>query len=94
MKFSTQSSSYEYKYSTLSIDHLKELQNDIDKLNDEGKLSEHETYRKYLSTKKFKIPENFPQARSLVILAISTKLAYVNFLLDGKIHDIMIPPNY
>lgn len=94
MKFSTQSSSYEYKYSTLSINHLKELQNDIDKLDDEGKLSEHGTYREYLSNRKFKIPENFPQARSLVILAISTKLAYVNFLLDGKIHDIMIPPNY
>ncbi|MFX1412096.1 MAG: 4Fe-4S double cluster binding domain-containing protein, partial [Promethearchaeota archaeon] len=48
----------------------------------------------YLSTREFKISEKLPQARSLIILAISTKLAYVNFLLDGKIYDIMIPPNY
>lgn len=94
MKFSNQLSTYFYKYKTLSIDHLKEMQNDIDKLFSDGKLSEHKTYRNYLSNKRFEIPENFPQAKSLVILAIFTKLAHVNFELDGKIHDIMIPPNY
>lgn len=94
MKFSTKLSDYEYKYSTLSVDHLEELQNDFDKLNSAGKLSDHATYRGYLNNKIFKIPDKLPQARSLVILAISTKLAYVNFHLDGKIFDIMIPPNY
>ena len=84
MKFSTKLSDYEYKYSTLSVDHLKELQNDFDKLNSVGKLSDHATYRGYLKNKIFKIPDKLPQARSLVILAISTKLAY----------DIIIPPNY
>ncbi|MHA2006133.1 MAG: 4Fe-4S double cluster binding domain-containing protein [Promethearchaeota archaeon] len=94
MKFSNQISTYSYKYKTLSIDHLIELQNDIDKLFNTGKLSEHKTYRHYLSNKKFEVPENFPQARSLVILAISSKLAKVNFKMDGTIHDIIIPPNY
>lgn len=94
MKFSTKISDYEYKYSTLSINHLEELQNDFNKLNSAGKLSDHATYRSYLNNKIFKIPDKLPQARSLVILAISTKLGYVNFQLDGKIYDIMIPPNY
>ncbi|MBY8989521.1 MAG: hypothetical protein KGD58_02105 [Candidatus Lokiarchaeota archaeon] len=94
MRFSTKVSDYEYKYSTLSVDHLEELQNDFDKLDSAGKLSDHATYRGYLKNKIFKIPNKLPQARSLVILAISTKLGYVNFQLDGKIYDIPIPPNY
>lgn len=94
MKFSTKLSDYEYKYSTLSVDHLEELQNDFNKLDTKGKLSDNATFRSYLNTKKFKIPDKLPQAKSLVILAISTKLGYVNFHLNGKIYDIPIPPNY
>ena len=83
-----------YKYKTISIKHFRELQSDIDRLYREGKLSENETYRKYLSTKKFKIPEEFPSAKFVIILAIFSKLGLVNFYLDGKKHEIMIPPNY
>jgi len=94
MKFSTKLSDYEYKYSTLSVDHLEELQNDFNELDITGKLSDNATYRSYLKIKKFQLPEKLPQAKSLVILAISTKLGHVNFHLEGKIHGIMIPPNY
>lgn len=94
MKFSNHLATYYYKYKTLSVDHLKDLQNDIDKLLNAGILSDHKTYRKYLGNVNFSIPENFPQAKSLVILAISTKLAYVNFYIDGNSYEIMIPPNY
>lgn len=62
MKFSTKISDYEYKYSTLSINHLEELQNDFNKLNSAGKLSDHATYRSYLNNKIFKIPDKLPQA--------------------------------
>ncbi|MFX1425374.1 MAG: 4Fe-4S double cluster binding domain-containing protein [Promethearchaeota archaeon] len=94
MKFSTKISDYEYKYSTLSVGYLNELQNDFDKLDSAGKLSDDATYRSYLSNKKFQIPAKLPNAKSLVILAISTKLAHVNFHLEGNIYDIVIPPNY
>jgi len=85
---------FEYKYRTISVEHLGELQEDIDKLRREGKLSDNEVYRSYIDTKKFEIPENFPNAKSIIILAIFSKLALVNFHLDGKGHEIMIPPNY
>lgn len=85
---------FEYKYRTISVDHLKELQEDIDKLRREGKLSNNEVYRSYIDSKKFEIPENLPNAKSIIILAIFSKLALVNFHLDGKNHEIMIPPNY
>ncbi|MBY8984929.1 MAG: epoxyqueuosine reductase [Candidatus Lokiarchaeota archaeon] len=84
----------DYKYKTLSIEHLSELQEDIDKLRREGKLSDNETYRSYIDTKQFKVPESLPDAKSIVILAILSKLALVNFHLDDKKYEVMIPPNY
>ncbi len=85
---------FEYKYKTISVKHLNELQEDIDKLYREGKLSDNETYRSYLSNKKFKIPESLPDAKSIIVIAIFTKLGVVNFHLDGKRHEIMVPPQY
>jgi len=85
---------FKYKYKIVSVDHFKDLKEDIDKLYRENKLSDNETYRKYLSTKKFEIPEDFPNATSLIVMAIFTRLVRVNFLLDGKKYEIMIPPQY
>ena len=85
---------FEYKYKTISVNHFKQLQEDINQLNREGKLSDNETYRKYLSTKKFEIPETLPNAKYIIILAIFTNLVEVRFQLDGKSHELMIPPQY
>lgn len=85
---------FEYKYRTISVEHLGELQEDIDKLRRVGKLSDNEVYRSYIDTKKFEIPETLPNAKSIIILAIFSKLGLVNFHLDGKNYEIMIPPNY
>ncbi|MFX1418952.1 MAG: 4Fe-4S double cluster binding domain-containing protein [Promethearchaeota archaeon] len=85
---------FEYKYRTISVKHLEELQEDIDKLRREGKLSDNEVYRSYIDSKKFEIPENFPSAKSIIILAIFGKLGLVNFNLNGKKHEVMVPPNY
>ena len=83
-----------YKYKTISVVHLNELQEDIDKLRYGGKLSDNEIYRSYIDTKKFEIPENIPNAKSIIIIAVFGKLGLVNFNLDGKKHEAMIPPNY
>ena len=76
---------FTYKYKTVSIDHIKELQEDIDKLRYAGKLSDNEIYRGYIDTRGFEIPENLPNAKSMIILAIFTKLALIDFHLDFKI---------
>jgi epoxyqueuosine reductase len=88
------STDFVYKFKTLSVDHLRELQEDIDKLKREGKLSNHKIYRGYLSDKKFEIPKNLPSARSLIVIAIFTKLMLVNFHANGRRHEVMIPPQY
>lgn len=85
---------FEYKYRTISVEHLEELQEDINKLRREGKLSDNEVYRSYIDSKKFEIPESLPNAKSIIILAIFRRLGLVNFQLNGIKHEIMIPPNY
>ena len=85
---------FEYKYRTLSVDHLEELQEDIDKLRRAGILSDNEVYRSYIDSKKFEIPESFPNAKSIIILAIFSKLGIVNFHLNSNKYEVMIPPNY
>lgn len=84
----------EYKYKTISIKHLAELQEDVDKLRREGKLSNNVIYRSYIDTKKFEVPETLPDAKSIIILAILSKMALVNFHHDNKMYEVMIPPNY
>ncbi|HEC37777.1 MAG TPA: hypothetical protein ENI29_06040 [bacterium] len=88
------SPNFNYKYKTISVKHLDELQEDVNKLIREGKLSDNEIYRSYLSEKKFGIPETIPNAKSLIVMAIFTKLAYITFNSEGKKHKFMIPPQY
>lgn len=85
---------FKYRYKTVSIDHLDELQEDIDKLRRAGKLSDNKTYRSYIDSKKFEIPETLPNAKSIIIIAISAKPALVDFHLNGKKYEVIIPPNY
>ncbi len=83
-----------YKYKTMSVAHFKELQEDIDGLRNKGKLSRHKIYRSYIDELKFEIPDNFPTAKSIVIISKFTRLMYVNFHLNGKTYEVMIPPQY
>ncbi len=94
IEFSGTNIIFNYKYKTVSVDHLDEMQEDIDKLRREGKLSNNETYRSYIDSKKFEIPETLPNAKSIIIIAIFSKPALVNFHLNGKKHEVIIPPNY
>jgi epoxyqueuosine reductase len=83
-----------YKYSTLSTVHLEELQYDIDRLRNEGKLSDNKTYRGYIEPKKFKTPENLPNAQSLIIMATPNRPMQVKFHLNGETHQVTLPPQY
>ncbi len=82
------------KYSILNIKHLQTLQNEIDILYKEGKISQHETLQYYIGNFKFQLPDNFPEAKSIIVLALEKKLALVNFLYNGEKYEIMVPPNY
>jgi epoxyqueuosine reductase len=83
-----------FAYSNISVCHFDELLADIEKLDREGKLSDHTIYRQYLEHVKYRLPEGFPDAQSVIVLAVFTKPMLVDFCYRGKKHEIMVPPQY
>jgi epoxyqueuosine reductase len=83
-----------FKYRTVSVEHLGELQEDIDVLLRDGKLSDNETFRGYIEHMGFSLPESFTDAKSIIVLALFTPLALADFHYNGIRHEIMIPPQY
>lgn len=83
-----------YKYRTISIDHFNELQNDIDMLKGADRLSTNKTYRSYIDKLRFEIPDQFPGARSVIVVAIFTRLMYATFHLKDQQYEVMVPPQY
>jgi len=83
-----------YRFGRMSVERFKDLQKDIDELRRAGKLSRNPVYRSYIDAKKFEIPKGFPQAKSVLIVACHTPMARVGFFLEGRRHEIVIPPQY
>lgn len=92
--FQNEITTYYYKYKTLSVTHLDELQEDINRLRRENKLSTNKTYQGYLDELKFALPEDFPDARSIIIVAVFDKPMRTHFNYNGKMYQVIIPPGY
>ncbi|MGB8951365.1 MAG: 4Fe-4S double cluster binding domain-containing protein [Candidatus Aminicenantales bacterium] len=83
-----------HKFKTMSVAHFKDLQEDIDKLRQHHKLSRNKIYRSYIDRLKFEIPETFPKAHSIIVMAVFTRAMFVKFHLTGKTYDTMLSPQY
>lgn len=83
-----------YRYRTLSLDHFAELRQDIETLKANGQLSDNPTFRSYIDNKTFPVPEDFPEAKSVIVLAVYTPLMRVNFTDKGMTEEILVPPQY
>ncbi|UCG60740.1 MAG: hypothetical protein JSV52_10430 [Candidatus Zixiibacteriota bacterium] len=81
-----------YKYKVVSVEHLKDLQAFMNELDRKGKLIDNERYRRCLNPERFTLPENFPDAKFIIIIAHFSPLMLVNFLLNGKKYEVMVPP--
>jgi epoxyqueuosine reductase len=89
----TKTPPFSFKYRTLSMSHLGEVQEWYEKLTREKKISENATYRSYLKF-SFKAPEKMPQARSIVMVAYQLRLSSITCYLDGKKYVLLIPSGY
>lgn len=83
---------FTYKYKTVAVEHLKELKEDIDELDRQGQLSHNERYRGYLSPSRFILPQAFPDAKFIIIIARFSPLMLVDFHLHGEKYEVMLPP--
>jgi len=84
-----------YKYRTISIKHLEELKEDFQILDSKGKVSKNPVFRRYIEQQRpHKLPESFPGAKSIVVMAVFTPLMTANFHYQGAVHEIMVPHYY
>ncbi len=83
-----------YRHKTFSVEHLPEMQEWMDGLIRAGKLSDNEIFQSYIREKKFKVPDDFPEAESIIVLAVFTRMMRVDFHLGGRAHELIIPPQY
>ena len=80
------------KQKTVSIRHLPELKEDIEKLQRQGLLDKHlaEAYLQF----NYDVTAALPGAKSIIIVTIPQKLTRTVFNWQGKMYRCDIPPTY
>jgi len=83
-----------YQFKVVSVDRLAELQQDINRLKQKKLLSTNKVFQSYIEKREFTIPDDLPEARSLIVVAVYTPMMRVRFHTRGKAHDVIIPSQY
>ncbi len=83
-----------YRYKTLPVSRFRELQAEYDKSLASPLYSRAKAFRDQVAKLSFKIPADFPTAKSAIVVAAFTKSMYVRFTLDGAQFRLLVPPQY
>jgi len=82
-----------YKGRIVSIQHLDDLQEEIESHYRQGFFDE-EFYQESLTSFTFSPPDSLPEARSLIVVAIPQPQTRVTFTWNGETLPLIIPPTY
>lgn len=82
-----------YRGKIVSIEHLRELQDEIEGRHKNGELDK-EISQRYLQGFNFKVPDSLSDAKSILIVAAPQPQVQVSFNANGKILPVLIPPTY
>ena len=83
-----------YKYRILPIGRFPALQKEFDAARNNSQLGRNKMYLDQIAPLNFKVPGDFPNAKSVVVVAAYSKNMVSNFWLDGNSYRIMIPFQY
>ncbi len=78
---------------TISVDHLNGLRDDIDALRKDG-LFDPEFYDDNLPWFDFRVPDDLPNASTIVIVAKPKPMLSVTFRWNGRAIPLFVPPAY
>jgi epoxyqueuosine reductase len=81
------------KFRTISIHHLKELQDELQRWRREEVIAEAFFQQNY-GDFRFQIPDEIPDTQSMVIIAVPQKIYPLVFLNHGRRYETLIPPTY
>jgi len=79
---------------TVSVRHIPELKDWMERLDRAGKLSANRTWRRYIGSFQYELPKALPDARSLIVMATPLKIAKIIFNTAGRKHAVLIPSGY
>jgi epoxyqueuosine reductase len=82
-----------YKGRVVAIQHLGDLQEEIEGRYRQGLLDE-EFYQEWLTGFAFSPPDSLPEARSMIVVAVPQPQTGVTFIWDGEPLRFIIPPTY
>ncbi|HLO18127.1 MAG TPA: 4Fe-4S double cluster binding domain-containing protein [Anaerolineales bacterium] len=86
--------SYGYVVRIVSVNRLRELQDEIRTRNQQG-LFDQEFYQERITTLEFNTaPLVMPHAKSIFIIAIPSLQCGVKFTLNGETKTLLLPPTY
>ncbi len=83
-----------YKYRILPAGRFPALQKEFDAARNNAQLGRSKLYLDQIGSLNFRVPADFSNAKSVVVVAAYSKNMYSNFWLDGSSHKIMIPFQY
>lgn len=86
-------SDFEYKFKTISVEHIKEIKDWFKRLKENNKLSSNETYSGYIDF-DFDYKKTMAETKSIVLVAIPQKIASVTFNYKNHKYDVLIPTGY
>jgi epoxyqueuosine reductase len=84
----------DYQARSVSVSHFAELQDFIDGLRRDERISRNKTFRSYIDPRKFAVPADFSKATSVIVLAYRTPMLRFNVRHGGKLHELVISPQY
>ena len=85
---------FQMEYRAVSCKHLPELQADVDSLHAANKIHNNEVFQSYIKDFKYQVPNDFPEAKFLIIAAVSKPIAKIPFQYKNEAHDVYIGSPY
>ncbi len=75
------------------VQHIRDLQEAIEGSYEQG-LLDKEFYQKRLAWLHFRIPDNLPEAKSIIVVAVPRPQSQAVFMWNGESRALIIPPTY
>ncbi|MBN1109836.1 MAG: epoxyqueuosine reductase [Methanomassiliicoccales archaeon] len=82
-----------YQARFLSVSHLDQVREDVERWYREGLLDKY-LYDNYLFRFRYQVPESFPEAKSIVVVAVPQPIWEVSFAWEGRDFRSIVPPTY